>query len=223
MSILFDEFNKNFDPKVLTPNQMAMLRASKAEADPEEVKVLEDSRGIIAKYRIEVIYDYRRKKSDTCPCLINVYKSNGKLDLDLDTPLFFCSSEENPMYGCGSVLTEEEQEAQLEDGTYMTVLWCKKCQKYVNRLILCSSIFINQTPMIIAEKVYKLFRELDSNSDIVVKYFKRDIKKSNEGWGDKLETARDQRERAIYTLKSILKDIGDSGLIIKKIKDFLSV
>lgn len=230
MSYLFDETAKDFDVTKLNPEQASAYKAYKQEADPEFMKELKEAQklftgdGINGTYRIEVVYEYRRSAQKRCVALINVYKSNKDRTLDLDTPLFFCSSDEDPGAGCGKVLIGDELMATLEDKTIIKVLWCDTCKKYVNRMVLCSSLFMNNEPKTIAERVYKLFRELNSDADIVLTHHKKDLKKAQEDLkGNALMKARQGRERALYPLNNIIKDITDGGRVVKKITDFLSV
>lgn len=240
MSFLFDDASPTFDPNKLNKEQAAAWKAYNEKPDPELMKELQRAQqlftgdGINGTYRIEVVYEYRRSAQKRCVALINVYRSNKDRALDLDQPLFFCTKvsdvdssdalDQGEAVGCGRVLTGDEFAATLEGGGMLKVLWCDICKKYVNRLMLCSSIFMNNEPKAIAERVYKLFRELNSDADIVITHHKRDLKKAQEDIkGDSLSKARLGRERAMYPLKNIIKDAGDAGLVVKKITDFLSI
>ena len=69
-----------------------------------------------------------------------------------------------------------------------------------------------------------MFRELNSDADIVLTHHKKDLKKAQEDLkGNALMKARQGRERALYPLNNIIKDITDGGRVVKKITDFLSV
>lgn len=227
MSILFDQFSKDFDPTKLSEAQERTYKAANSEDDGigEELKKqhkLLTGDALFGRFRIEVVYEHRRSSRQRTIALINIYKSNKDRALDLDEPLFLCSSEESADVGCGKVLTGEELAARLDDGTVMKVLWCDTCKKYVNRMLLCSSIFMNNEPKTIAKRVYNLFRELNSDADIVITYNKKDLKKAQEDkWGGALTKARDSRERAIYPLYRIIQDSESS--ILKKIEEFLSI
>jgi hypothetical protein len=228
MSYLFDEFSNSFDKTKLTSAQATTYNASHGEEDVELTAKLKEAHKVVTganlfgKYRIEVVYEYRRSGRQKSVALINIYKSSQNRTLDLDEPLFMCSSENDPSAGCGKILTGEELAATLDDGTVMKVLWCENCKKYVNRLLLCSSLFMNNEPKTIAKRVYSLFRELNSDADIVITYNKHDLKKAQEDkHGKKLEKLRDQRERAIYPLYRIIQD--SEASILKKIEDFLLI
>jgi molybdopterin biosynthesis enzyme MoaB len=81
---------------------------------------------------------------------------------------------------------------------------------------------MNNEPKTIAKRVYHLFRELNSDADIVITYNKHDMKKGQEDkQGKKLEKLRTERERAIYPLYRIVQD--SEASILKRIEDFLSV
>lgn len=236
MSILFDDTHKDFDPTKLTEEQAATYRAFKAKADPEFMASLKKAQeivtgdGVNGTFRIEVVYEYRRSAQKRCVALINVYRSNRERTLDMDQPLFFCSmspdddSEVDQTLGCGSVLTGDELMATLEGGSIAKVLWCGTCNRYINRMVLCSSLFMNNEPKIVAERVYKLFRELNSDADIVLTHHKGNMKKAQEDLkGNSLTNIRAQRERALYPLRNIIKDVNSGGSIARKIEDFLSI
>lgn len=228
MSYLFDEFSTSFDKTKLSEEQLTTYNAANAEVDQEMLNDIKEKHKLFTgetlfgSYRIEVVYEYRRSSRQRSVALINVYKSNKNRSLDLDEPLFLCSSESDSSVGCGKVLTGEELAATLEDGTVMKVLWCETCKKYVNRMFLCASLFMNNEPKTIAKRVYHLFRELNSDADIVVTYNKHDMRKAQEDkHGKQLEKLRTERERAIYPLYRIIQD--SEASILKKIEDFLSV
>lgn len=226
---MFDDARLDFDPNNLTDKQKEIWEAYNSEPDPElldELKKTSDftGDGVLGTYRIYVYFDFRRKGTEKSPALISVTKSNKKADLDMDLPLFFCSSEKHPELGCGRVLKGPELLATTQSGEQFKAIYCDNCKQYVNVEITCSNLFMNNTKKTIAERVYKLFRELNSDADIVVKYFKNDIKKTfNEVKWDGMNKVRENRERSIYTLGRMLKDVGDSGNLQKKIEDFLSV
>lgn len=228
MSYMFDELAKDFDPTKLTREQAETFNAFNQKADPEFMEELERANklytgdGINGTYRIEVTYEHRRSGVKRSVALITVYRSNKERDLNMDVPLFLCSSEQGE--GCGAVLTGDELIATLESGEVTKVLYCTNCKKYINRYLSCNSFFMNNEPKVIAERVYKLFRELNSDADIVLTYHKADIKAATEDYkGSSLRKVKEKREKALYPLKNIIKDAGDSGLIIRKITDFLSV
>ena len=126
--------------------------------------------------------------------------------------------------GCGCVLKNDDMLATLEDGTMMKVVFCDTCKKYVNKAMTASHLFLNNPKKVIAERVYKLFCELNRDADIVIVYTNKDFKKANESrGGEKLEKAR-QREVSIYPLGNMIKDVGaGESAMAKKIEDFLSV
>lgn len=175
------------------------------------------------KYRIEIAFEYRRSAKGPSPCFLSVYKSNRSPDLDLDTPLFFCSGEKETD-GCGGVLSGDDLMATLENGDMMKVVYCEVCKKYVNKALTSSHLFLYNTKKDIAARAYKLFCELNRDCDIVLIYTNKDFKKANDHkYGDMLDRAR-QREVSLYKLGNIIKDVsaGESA-VVRKIEDFISV
>ena len=189
----------------------------------DSLKDLFKSDNTFGKYRIEITFEFRRSSRGPSPCFLGVYKSNRSPDLDMDTPLFFCSGEKETD-GCGCVLTGDDLIATLEDGSLMKVLYCETCKKYVNKALTSSHLFLHNTKKDIAARAYKLFCELNRDCDIVLIYTNRDFKKASEHkYGELLEKAR-QREVALYKLGNLVKDVsaGESA-VLKKIEDFISV
>jgi hypothetical protein len=239
MSILFDEFSQQyadkdgrFDPTKLNPEQAIIYNASQKAPDEDLLKDIKKSASLetsmFGTYRIYVYFEHRRTSRGRSPCSIQVFLSNKKPDLNLDTPLYFCSAKQDELedqaaekIGCGKVLTEP---TMLVNHMYQCV-FCKNCNKYVNIELAHDQLFMNNSRKEIAALIYKLFRELNSDADIVVKYFKRDIRNATVDAKavDKLEAARTNRERAMYTMGNIIKDVGDGGNILRKIEDFISV
>lgn len=207
MSLLFDELETDIDPS----------------KDNEFIDMLRPDTSMYGKYRIEITFEFRRSSIKNSPCFIGVYRSNKSPDLNMDFPLFFCSGERDED-GCGSILTNDDMLATLESGQMMKVVFCDKCGKYINKQLTASHLFFNNTKKSIAERVYKLFCELNRDADIVLVYTNKDIKKANESkYGEDLNKVRD-REVSIYPLANLIKDVSAGESEVKrKIEDFISV
>lgn len=231
MSKIFSECDKNFNPEELDAKSKMVLEASKLAADAT-YKVEDDLQKVIsgekpAKYKIEILLPPSRKTNEATACAVTMFISGGKLHGGGDELLYLCRSEKDAKVGCGDVLKGPLMIAQGVNGGMSSVYYCDKCKKHVNRE-LCASTILYKLPINkIAENVYRIFRQLDSNADIYLKYQKTDIREATrlaqEGKVDALQQIPTKMEYAIYTLKNILKDAANDSQIISKITTFLKV
>jgi hypothetical protein len=226
MGIIFSEADRNFNPDKLDSKARAVWEASQTANDPnylpdEKLKdiIYDEDR---AKYKIEIVFPPRRKRNEAIACAITTFKSGGKLHGGGDELLYVCRNEKDATIGCGSVLKDPPLLGMV-DGGYITVYYCAKCNKHVNRELLASTFLYKLPVKTLAQNVYKFFRQLDSNADIYLKHMKVDIREAAKIGGDKMINVPQKMEYSIYTLKSIVKDAFTEGQIVKNITNFLTV
>ena len=226
MSILFNEADKTFRPKNLTGKAKEVYEASKKGLDPnyepeEEVKSALGSSNKPAKYKIEVVLTTDRKTAGVSACMITLFRSGGALHGGGDELMYLCRNEKNRDMGCGSILKGKAMIGTVGN-QIVTVYYCKKCKKHVNRELLGSSVFYKLPIKTLAENIYNLFRELDSDADIYMKHIRVDVRKGIE---DKnlMRAMQSKIEYAIYTVNNIMKDVTNGSQVLKKIEGFISV
>ena len=219
MSVIFSEADKFFDMNSLDEKSKEVLYASRAQDEvPQEA--LDDLRGELrAKYKIEVILPPRRKVNEAIACAVTAFKSGGQLHGGGDELLYVCRNEKDATIGCGSVLKGNPLVGTV-DGGLVTVFYCDKCQKYVNRELLASTFLYKLPLKKLAENIYRLFRQLDSNADIYLKHMKTDIRNATLDRKQMTEVPK-KMEYAIYTLKNIVKDTSNDSQVLHKIETFL--
>lgn len=225
MSVVFSEVDKTFNKSSLNTKERFVYDASQNAADPnyvigEELKKLLTPEDLEkAKYKIEVIFPPSRKNVNVTACAVTTFKSGKKLHGGGDELLYLCRNEKDAKIGCGNVLKGDLMLSQGHDGP-SSVYYCEKCKKYVNRE-LCASTLLYKLPIkTIAANIYKLFRQLDSNADIYLKYTRSDIRAANSS-PQKMAQLPTKTEYAIYTLKNIIKDTSNDSQVINKIEAFL--
>ncbi len=219
MSYLFSEADKsllndrgNVDVEKLNDVQKEVYENSQLEADPTLTRLSKDG-SIVAKYKIQVLFNHLRTDRGVAPCLLTFWRSAGHLNEDNDDLLYVCKYEKDARLGCGMPFLEESRGA-LVNGTPMHLFDCKNCKRYVNRNTVCTDIFLKLPADKLAPIVYKYFRALNSDADIYVKHFKYDTRKEDySDW---------KGEYSIYPITRIIKDASiSSAQTIKNIESFL--
>ncbi len=220
-NILFEESSKYFDEHMLDDVQRRIRRNSQESMKddyemPEDVKpFFKRPEEIKGKYKIQVLFGPKRSTAKSL-CMVHVFESGGKLHEHQDQLCYFCWDIEDRNIGCRGVIPA----SKITGG----VGWCDAC-KGPRATSKMTEYIVYHLPMsVIAENVYKLFRTLNSDADIYIKFAKNDIRKLTEmgerGLRD-MQAIEDKREAVIYPLKHILKDVSNGSNVVHKIETFL--
>jgi hypothetical protein len=109
------------------------------------------------------------------------------------------------------------------------LLYCHSCRQLWAAEQVVGEIAYNLPMRKWAEVIYKHFRALEMNADIVVKFTYDDIRaatlmeQAKEMRGDKLTPLRQNRPTGIYRLSSILKDVNAGADLLKRFYAFITV
>jgi hypothetical protein len=187
-----------------------------------------------AKYKIEVIFSRHRSSlaHKPSPCMIIMWESGKR----------FHGGGDQKMYWCG--YPNCDKPISSDHFAYMHVV-CPHCQREqwldpdskeshikaaqrdgndtagLRRMpFVVGERLANLTPPKLADLLVITWRKLDSDADVYLKYspyeIRYDIKQETTKDIDNLDKVRVQRQPVIYTLKSILKDIGAGADLHKR-------
>jgi hypothetical protein len=179
-----------------------------------------------AKYKIEVIYDWRRSSLRHVPTALGVivWESGRRLHGGGDEKMFWC-----PYHDCGRAFSSD-------NFGYQHAV-CPHCQREIfldpqakadhikaaaadgsdveglKRIPEVMDVrLMNVTPVDLAGFLVTLWHHLEGNADVYLKYSPKEIHydklHEDKKAPDKLESVREGRKPLIYTLSAIMKDIG---------------
>jgi hypothetical protein len=109
------------------------------------------------------------------------------------------------------------------------LLYCPSCKQLWAAEQVVGEVAYNLPMRKWADVVYKHFRTLEMNADVVVKFTYDDIRaatlmeQTKQLKGDKLTPVRENRPTGIYRLSSILKDVNAGANLLNRFYAFLTV
>ena len=203
--------------------------------------ILQEMLGKTARYKIEVMFGRGRTTVGPNACAIRIFESGKALHGGGDVQLPFCSEADlgHPSVGhvipkprpnksgCGRPIPADfVQEAVImsRDGRgaeKMFVAHCPTCGGDVPMIYLATETFLKVTTDKLAMKLATLWRQLDGDADVYLKYSPGDIRYQacEDQYGG--ERARELRGRHIYDLPRILTDTGAGADLVKRFEAFL--
>lgn len=199
----------------------------------------------LAKYKIELMFSVSRSGASRHQCIpgvVQYFESGGKTHAGGDVKLYLCPAKTFLQQGLSECPTPAHVQHKLpapkasdcEEPLIFSrngfgFLYCGSCkqlwaaEQVVGEIVYC-------LPMRKwAEVVYRHFRTLEMNADIVVKFTYDDLRaaalmeQARELRGDKLTPVRQNRPTGIYRLSAILKDVNAGADLLKRIYAFLTV
>ena len=154
-----------------------------------------------AKYKIEVHFNKSRTTSGPNTAAITIFESGARLNGDGDELVYLCTERDRGLAlnmpnvrdrpvirgydGCGSVIPGEN----LRGGVAM----CPSCQSTISSESLTSTLLVNLTTKKLSVLVTDVFRKLESNADIYIKYHPTDIRSQALNNPSKLDATRMSR------------------------------
>lgn len=204
----------------ITPHMRAFAdRVAASAAKKSSGEIVEQGKAvglkneIRAKYKIEVMFGPGRTTAGPNRFGVSLWESGKRLNGGGDDLAFWCISE-SQNEGCGGIIISEH----VRGG----IAFCPHCKRAVNAEMLTQLRIGFMTTDNLATELEKLFRRLDSNADIYLKYDKKDMRVVAMEKAHGSEKARRLRGLHIYPLKNILKDTAAGASLQGRIKAFLT-
>jgi hypothetical protein len=167
-----------------------------------------------AKYKIELHFNKNRTTSGPNTAAVSIFESGARLNGEGDELVYICSAKDSGLAlnipgvsdrpvvkgegGCGGVIPGEN----LRGG----VAICPHCHSMISSERLTSTLLVNLGTKKLAVLVTKLFRKLESNADVYVKYHPTDIRSVALNNPNALDKGRMSRGLTIYPIHNIIKD-----------------
>jgi len=197
--------------------------------------------GTVAKFKIEVMFGRGRTTQGPNAYAIRVFESGRALSGEGDVQIPFCSEVDaghpsvgkypprpkDKKAGCGypipdSCIRYATIMARDGSGAFSTrVAHCPHCQGDIPAELAATEIYARTTTDHLAEKLAEIWRQLQGNADIYLKFSAGDIRYQacERKYGG--EKARQLRGLHIYDLPRILKDTGAGSSLVERFKAFL--
>ena len=205
----------------LTDNHVAEAREDAAfknrkEITPEEAeKTLGLAKELRAKYKIEVTFVEGRTMHGPNKCGIQLWESGKRFHGGGDELMYWCKdNRDGENGGCWGAITGD----CIKGG----VAYCTHCNRAVNPEYLTNMKIGNVTSQNLAKELVKLFRQLDSNADIYIKYHKTDVHYVAMEAAKGPDVARRLKGMHIYTLRNIVTDTAAGADLGKRFFAFLT-
>lgn len=168
-----------------------------------------------AAFKIEVTFGAGRTTKGPNLLGIQVWESGKRLNGGGDDLAFWCLSNDlTQPAGCGGIITSQ----YIKGG----IAYCPHCERGVNHDLLTNMKIGRIATKNLAETCEKLFRQLDSNADLYLKYHKTDIRYAAMEQAKGVAVARRLRGMHIYPLKNILKDTAFGASVTGRFLAFLT-
>lgn len=199
----------------------------------------------LAKYKIELMFGVSRPKDSrygSIPGALQYFESGGKAHSGGDVKLYICPARTFKRQGlreCPTPIhvqhnlpvpkTSECEMPLIFSRNGFGLIYCGNCQQLWTAEQVVGEILCHLPMRKWAEVVYKHFRVLEMNADVVVKFAYDDLRaaalmeQARELRGDKLTPVRQNRPMGIYRLSSILKDVNAGADLLKRFYAFLTV
>lgn len=168
---------------------------------------------IRAKFKIEVMFSKGRTSPGPNLVGIQVWESGKRLNGGGDDLSFWCQSTESNE-GCWGIITSEN----LRGG----IALCPHCKRAVNADLLTNMKIGRVTTKNLSDTLEKLFRQLNSDADLYLKYDKKDMRYLAMERAKGPEVAKRLRGMHIYPLKNILRDTAHGAAVNGRFHAFLT-
>jgi hypothetical protein len=198
--------------------QAQAAAATRAVADKgvgqEQVHEVLGSKGLPAKYKIEVYFGPQRTLQGPNVVKISFWESGRRLHGGGDDLMFMCRNKEDGDQGCQAIFSSE----CVRQG----IAVCPKCQRALNQEGCARGLVGKKTTKELADKLGQLWRQLECNADIYCKYDRTDIRYISVEKTLGSAEARKLKGMSIYPLANLLKDTANGASLEARIFAFLT-
>jgi hypothetical protein len=167
-----------------------------------------------AKFKIEIHFNKNRTTAGPNTAAVSIFESGARLNGEGDELVYLCTERDKGLAlgmpgvkdrpvirgygGCGGVIPG----SNLRGGVAM----CPNCKSMISSEGLTSTLLVNLTTKKLAALVTDIFRKLNSDADIYIKYHPTDIRSVALNNPNSLDKGRMSRGLTIYPIFNIIKD-----------------
>lgn len=223
------DWERTATPEQRRQRQMATLAAEKKLTN-EDIAEYDKTGKLVAKYKIELTFGHARVANGDNWGLVKVWESGSKLHGGGDQLMFVCTdtSEPNPQKrsGCGNFISADDvlspPSLDARGNPFGGVAFCRHCRKQVTAAKLGDEYRVHGTYQKIADLLASMFRKLNSNADIYIKYHTSDVRYLAMVRRDGPDKARKLKGMHIYPLDRIVRDTSAGADLALRFKAFLT-
>lgn len=167
-----------------------------------------------AKYKIEIHFNKNRTTAGPNTAAVTIFESGARLNGEGDELVYICTAKDSGLAlnlpgvadrpivkgegGCGGVIPGEN----LRGG----VAICPHCHSAISSEHLTSTLLVHLSTKKLAILTTDLFRKLNSDADVYIKYHPTDIRSVALNNPNRLDKGRMSRGLTIYPIYNIIKD-----------------
>jgi hypothetical protein len=203
--------------RTATPEQREARRQESLRKEHKSDAELEKDLGgqVTAKYKIEVTFVKNRNLTGLNPVGVQIWESGKRFHGGGDELMYWCK-DNRPDHneGCWAPIPS--------DCIRGDVAICPKCNRAVNAELLTNMRLGNVYMDTLSKDLAKVFRSLNSNADIYLKFHKTDVRYIAMERAKGPDVARRLKGMAIYPLKNIIKDTESGSDLAKRLKSFVT-
>lgn len=190
--------------------------ARAAAGEGNEVSPVLERSNIRAKWKIEITYGPRRTVQGPNAVGIQVWESGRHFNGGGDALAFFCKdNREGHDDGCWGVIPQDNVDAR-------GVAYCPHCERAVNAELLTNMKKGMVTSQNLALELADLFRKLESNADLLIKYHMTDPRYIAMERAKGPDVARRLKGMHMYRLAAIIRDTAAGADIVKRFHAFIT-
>lgn len=183
-----------------------------------------------ARYKIEIHFNKNRTTAGPNTCAVTVFESGCRLNGEGDELVYICAERDKGLAlnaegvsdravirgydGCGGFIHGKNIRGGLA--------FCNSCSSMINSESLTSTLLVHLTTERLAALVTDLYRKLESNADVYVKYHPTDIRAQLLEDAHGLDKGRMLRGLTIYPLANIVKDTMGGASVENRFKALFS-
>lgn len=202
--------------RTATPKQREARRQESLKREKKTDQELEKTLGgeVVAKYKIEVTFVKDRSPTKMNAVGISIWESGKRFHGGGDELMYWCK-DNRPDHdeGCWAPISSDYIRGD--------VAICPKCGRAVNAELLTNLRAGNVYIDTLAKTLAHIFRELNSNADLYLKFHKTDIRYIAMEKAKGPDVARKLKGMLIYPLKNIIKDTENGSDLARRFKAFL--
>jgi hypothetical protein len=205
------DFEKIADPRVLAAVERARKTASLSSEQAE--KGIGSTPEIRARFKIEVMFEKGRTSAGPNLCGIQIWESGKKFHGGGDELMYWCMDTESNQ-GCKGPIPSD-----LIKGPFAM---CPNCNRAIRMDRAVNMRILRVPTKVLADELVKLFRSLNSNADLYLKFHKTDVRYIAMEKAKGPDVARRLKGMHIYPLKNILKDTANGSDLGARFLAFLT-
>lgn len=174
-----------------------------------------------AKFKIEIHFNKNRTTAGPNTAAVSIFESGARLNGEGDELVYLCNERDKGLAlgmpgvkdrpvirgygGCGGVIPGNN----LRGG----VALCPNCKATISSEGLTSTLLVNLTTKKLAALVTDIFRKLESNADVYIKYHPTDIRSVALNNPNSLDKGRMSRGLTIYPIFNIIRDTANGASV----------